>query len=146
MQNHTRHDSVSDVSSVSPRQDDSQAPAAGGADGTVITNGESAGRSPTRLVVILVPILIIAFYFGYLWFVSGVLPVVERFPNGKPQTTGYVKRHGVGYERTGRWTIYHPNGAKAAEGMYERGRKVPESWHYWDESGREIPEQPTASQ
>ncbi|MBX3395542.1 MAG: hypothetical protein KF841_09250 [Phycisphaerae bacterium] len=145
MQNNARHDPVSYVSTDPLSRDDSQDSPAGAAGVSGVADGESADRSPTRLVVILVPILIVALYFGYLWFVSGVLPVVERFPNGKPQTTGYVKRHGVRYERTGRWTIYHPNGGRAAEGMYEQGRKLPESWHYWDESGREIPE-PQATQ
>jgi hypothetical protein len=88
---------------------------------------------------------VIVLFGAYLWWISGVLPVVERFPNGKPQTTGYVKRYGSAYEKTGRWTTFHPNEQKASEGLYEHGNRVPESWHYWDEKGNEIPGGETTS-
>jgi hypothetical protein len=56
--------------------------------------------------------------------------------------TGKRKAEGV-YEASkggdrigkhGKWTYYHPNGQKAAEGEYEYGTKVG-LWSYWDASG-----------
>lgn len=101
---------------------------------------ESGPSGKSKCAVVVVIVAVIALYAGYLWWISGVLPVVERFPSGKPQTTGYVKRYGTAYEKTGRWTTFHPNEQKASEGMYEHGKKVPDSWHYWDPNGREISE------
>lgn len=96
----------------------------------------------TRFAVAAIPLVIIIFFFTYLWWVSGVLPHVERFANGKPRVTGYVKRDGVTYHRTGRWVTFHANGQKASEGFYDRDVKTPGTWQYWDDAGRELPAEP----
>lgn len=96
-------------------------------------------RDRKKLAAVVIITLVLGLFAGYLWWISGVLPVVERFPNGKPKVTGYAKRESGGdYKKTGRWTTFHPNGIKASEGMYESDQKVPETWHYWDEAGKEL--------
>lgn len=103
-----------------------------------LATSEGARHGKSKYVAAAVIALVLALFGGYLWWISGVLPVVERFPNGKPQTTGYVKRYGTRYEKTGRWTTFYADERKASEGLYERGQKVPESWHYWDSTGKEL--------
>ncbi len=116
---------------------------------SVPADAESAGpltrrQRLTRFAVAAIPLIIIIFFFTYLWWVSGVLPHVERFANGKPRVTGYVKRDGVTYHRTGRWVSFHANGQKASEGFYERDVKTPGTWQYWDDAGNELPAEPQA--
>lgn len=95
-----------------------------------------------KFMVAAIPLLVVILYFAYLWTVSGVLPVVEKYANEKLKVTGYVKREGVQYQRTGMWTTYHPNGQEASKGRYNHGNKVPDTWHYWDENGKELPADP----
>lgn len=95
-----------------------------------------------KYLVGAVPILVLVAYLSYLWFVSGVLPVVEHYPGRKIKTEGYVKRAGFGeYRRQGHWVTYHANGRKASEGFYEAGKKI-SPWTYWDEDGRELSAEP----
>lgn len=102
--------------------------------------GTSTSQRPSRRLpkwAIVIPFLVLATWFSYVWFVSGVLPSVEKDPkSGRVTAEGYVKRVGWGdYRRHGHWVTYHPNGQKASEGMFEREDKTGE-WKYWDESGR----------
>jgi hypothetical protein len=96
---------------------------------------------PRRLPkwAVAIPFLVLAAWFSYVWFVSGVLPSVEKDPKtGRVTAKGYVKRAGWGdYRRHGHWVTFHPNGQKESEGMYERGTKLGE-WDYWDETGRAV--------
>ena len=93
-------------------------------------------RSPW---LVLIPIVVLALWFGYLFFVSRVLPSEETYPDGRRSAVGTVKRHGFfDYKRSGLWREYHRNGAVAGEGQYEAGEKVEESWEYWDEDGKPI--------
>ncbi len=102
-------------------------------------SGENpGGRAPSRKATVLIPLAVLAAWFGYLWLVSGVLPATETYANGRIKARGYVKRVGLGtYKRHGTWTEYHENGTKAAEGRFQRGRKVG-AWRRWDEAGRLI--------
>jgi hypothetical protein len=94
------------------------------------------GRGLRRRLLPLVPILALAAWFAYLWAVSGVIPSVERYADGRLKAEGFVKRTGWGtYQRHGRWVTYYPGGARASEGFYELGRKAG-TWSYWDEDGR----------
>jgi hypothetical protein len=101
----------------------------------------TASRAPRRLPkwAIVIPFFVLTAWFSYVWFVSGVLPSVEKDPKtGRVTAEGYVKRAGWGdYRRHGHWVTFHPNGQKASEGMYERGVKVGD-WRFWDESGRDV--------
>ncbi|HKQ48639.1 MAG TPA: hypothetical protein VJZ71_11260 [Phycisphaerae bacterium] len=101
----------------------------------------STPRAPRRLPkwAIAIPFLVLTAWFSYVWFVSGVLPSVEKDPKtGRVTAEGYVKRVGWGdYRRHGHWVTYHANGQKASEGMYEDGVKVGE-WRSWDEYGRAL--------
>ena len=107
----------------------------------------AVGKPPDRSVlkkclVGAIPVLVLILYLWYLWFVSGVLPVVENYPNRQIKTEGYVKRAGFGdYRRQGHWVTYHANGQKASQGFYEAGEKI-SPWTYWDEDGRELPIEP----
>ena len=95
-----------------------------------------------KCLVGTIPVLVLALYLSYLWFVSGVLPFVENYPRGQIKTEGYVKRTGFGdYRRQGHWVTYHANGQKASQGFYEAGEKI-SPWTYWDEDGREFPTEP----
>ena len=104
-------------------------------------NKKSSRRLPSWAIVI--PFLVLAVWFSYVWFVSGVLPSVEKDPKtGRVTAEGYVKRAGWGdYRRHGHWVTFHPNGQKGSEGMYERGVKTGE-WKYWDEIGKPMPPAP----
>lgn len=82
---------------------------------------------------IALPFVGLILWFAYLWFVSGVVPMVEKYDDGKPRVLGYMKREGLStYRKTGHWVTYYPDGAKASEGDYLRGEKVDGSWTYWD--------------
>jgi len=93
-------------------------------------------RSPW---LVLVPIIVLALWFGYLFFVSGVLPSEETYPDGRRKAVGTVKRYGFfDYKRSGLWREYHRNGAVAGEGQYEAGEKKEATWEYWDDAGKPI--------
>lgn len=95
-----------------------------------------------KWAVVGIPLLVVGAYFGYLWFVSGVLPSREFYPNGEKKALGYVRRHGfAAYRRTGHWVTFHRNGRKASEGFYENGKKVG-AWSYWDERGEPLSGEP----
>ena len=97
-----------------------------------------------KCLVGAIPVLVLILFLSYLWFMSGVLPVVENYPEGQIKTEGYVKRAGFSeYRRQGHWVTYHANGQKASQGFYEAGEKV-SPWTYWDEAGRELPAEPEA--
>lgn len=91
---------------------------------------------------VVIPLLAVIAWFGYLWFTMGVLPVNDTFPDGRPKAEGHVKRASFGvYEKHGVWTTYHEaDGSKASEGCYELGEKTG-TWTYWDEQGVERTEQ-----
>lgn len=97
---------------------------------------------PTTKRRLLVPLFIlsaIAAWFGYLWFVSGVIVSKERYPGGKIKAEGYLKRAGWSeYRPHGRWETFHENGQMSSTGLYVNGR-MDGLWKYWDESGRELP-------
>jgi hypothetical protein len=109
----------------------------------LIAGGKSPGaRAVRKYLVGAIPIVVLVLFLSYLWFVSGVLPVVERYPGREIKTEGYVKRAGFAeYRRQGHWVTYHANGQKASEGFYEAGEKL-RPWRYWDEGGRELPAEP----
>ncbi|MCB9862322.1 MAG: hypothetical protein H6820_03110 [Phycisphaerales bacterium] len=102
----------------------------------------SASQSPRsnairKHLIITIPFIVLILWFSYLWFVSGVLPSVQKYDNGDPKELGYVKRSGLAtYRRAGHWVTYHPNGQKASEGEYENGEKVAGTWKYWDAAGQ----------
>lgn len=100
----------------------------------------NVGRDTHRgRFTLLIPLTVVALFFCYLWWVSGVVQSVHRYPSGRKMEVGNVRRHGLSdYRRTGRWMTYHENGEKASEGEYIDGRKAGE-WLYWDESGKAIP-------
>ncbi|MFQ5500906.1 MAG: toxin-antitoxin system YwqK family antitoxin [Phycisphaerae bacterium] len=109
------------------------------------------GRSRIRRILVgLIPVVVLCGYLGYLWFVSGVLPSVDRYPDGTIKSKGYVSRYRFGvYHKTGRWVTYHPNGVMASDGFYEDGEKTDTwkgekvaGWRYWDEEGNEMPAAP----
>jgi len=94
------------------------------------------------LLIAAIPLLVLAAWFTYLWSISGVLPAVEKYPNGRLKSAGYVKRVGLAdYRRHGRWITYHSNGQKQSEGLYELGEQKG-TWTYWDEKGARLPPQP----
>lgn len=96
------------------------------------------GRARSGKATVVIPLAVLLAWFGYLWLVSGVLPATETYSDGRIKAQGYVKRVGLGaYKRHGTWTEYHENGTKAAEGRFQRGRKVG-AWCRWDEAGRLI--------
>jgi hypothetical protein len=108
------------------------------------TDQGSQRRIPRIAVVI--PFLALIAWFWYMWFVSDVLPSMEKDPKtGRVRAEGYVKRVKWGeYQRQGRWVTYHENGQKASEGSYRDGAKDGE-WKYWDESGRPVTSAPVAT-
>ncbi len=90
------------------------------------------GKRRQRLLV-AVPFVVLVLWFAYLWFVSGVVPSVEKWPDGTLKATGYVERHGLSdYRRSGRWTTYHPDGEVSGTGLYENGEKLEHTWEYFD--------------
>lgn len=100
-------------------------------------DASAPGNRFSKYLVVSIPIIVLFAWFGYLWFVSGVLPSVQKYDNGEKKALGYVKRTGlVTYQRTGHWVTFHPNGEKSGEGEYKDGEKVPGSWHYWDAAGQ----------
>ncbi|HPF38837.1 MAG TPA: hypothetical protein P5081_18460 [Phycisphaerae bacterium] len=114
-----------------------------GACGASIT--PDAGDAPSskpdirKHLVITIPFIVLIVWFGWLWFVSGVLPSVQKYDNGAFKEKGLVKREGLAtYRRTGHWETYHPNGVKASEGLYERGEKLAGKWMYWDAMGNAV--------
>lgn len=102
----------------------------------------TGGDSRRGRFTLLIPLAVLLAFFAYMWWVSGVVQSVQRFPDGRVKARGYVKRHGFGeYRRTGRWELFHENGAMAAEGAYENGEKTG-PWRYWDSQGRELTGEP----
>lgn len=92
-----------------------------------------------RHILAAVPFVALVLWFGYLWFVSSVIPYVEKYPDGTPKMTGYLERHGLSeYHRTGKWATYHPNGVESGTGMYENDAKVESTWSYYDEAGKPV--------
>jgi len=88
---------------------------------------------------------ILGVWFGYLWFVSGVITSVEKFPDGAIKAEGYLKRTGLStYERHGRWVTRRPDGCTESDGKYVHGRKHG-LWRYWDAAGRELPSESYAN-
>ena len=110
-----------------------------------IVDGQPPGPGVLKkLLVGAIPVLVLIVFLSYLWFVSGVLPVVENYPKGQIKTEGYVKRAGFGeYRQQGHWVTYHANGQKASEGFYEAGEKI-NPWTYWDEDGGELSAEPSS--
>ncbi|MCG8404667.1 MAG: hypothetical protein MI923_05655 [Phycisphaerales bacterium] len=99
-------------------------------------------RSSKRYIVAAIPVLVLVAFLGYLWFVTGVLPSEELYPDGSQKAIGYVKRDGLtAYRRHGHWATYHQNGQMASDGFYENGEKTG-IWKYWDEHGNELPSAP----
>lgn len=109
-----------------------------------IVDAKPPGRSVLKKCLVgAIPVFVLIVFLAYLWFVSGVLPVVENYSDGQIKTEGYVKRVKFGeYLRQGHWVRYHANGQKSSEGFYEAGDKV-DPWTYWDEDGRELPDEPS---
>jgi hypothetical protein len=100
-------------------------------------NDNGGGRRKHLLAAI--PFVALILWFAYLWFVSGVIPYVDRYPNGNPKATGYVERHGLSeYRKTGKWVTYHPNGVESGTGKYEDDAKVDSTWMYFDEAGKPV--------
>jgi hypothetical protein len=92
----------------------------------------SPGKSK-RIVLGIIPLFVLALWFCYLWFVSGVLTSEEKYPGGATKARGYVKRsHFFDYKRHGAWTTFYPNGEVESRGRYEMGEKVG-SWEHWDQ-------------
>jgi hypothetical protein len=92
-----------------------------------------------RLLLSLVPLLALAVWLGYVWWVSTVIVATEQWPDRTIRAEGYLKRSTLfgGYKRHGAWTFYHPNGRKSAEGRFDLGVEVGH-WDRWDETGRPI--------
>lgn len=89
-----------------------------------------------RFFFVLIPIILVAGWLSYAWFITGVFPVTEKYPSGAMKAQGYVRRAGVeAYKRQGHWVTFHEHGQKESEGDYDRGEKKGD-WHYWDEQGR----------
>ncbi|MCA9256592.1 MAG: hypothetical protein KDA33_13180 [Phycisphaerales bacterium] len=114
-----------------------------GACGAAIPSDAGGAPSPKpdirKHLVITIPFIVLIVWFGWLWFVSGVLPSVQKYDDGSFKEKGYVQREGLAtYRRTGRWETFHPNGVKASEGLYERGEKVAGKWMYWDAMGNAV--------
>lgn len=99
----------------------------------------SSGRGRFRAwTLAAAPLIALAAWFVYLWAVSGVIPSVERYPNGRVKAEGYVKRVGFGaYKRHGHWTTYYPSGARQSEGTYVLGEKQTD-WVYWAEDDGDV--------
>lgn len=96
------------------------------------------GSPTTKLLFSLLPLTVLAIWFAYMWFVSGVIPGKEKYANGAIKAEGYLKRESLGeYVRHGHWTTYYESGAKSGEGSYDMGTKS-RDWTYWDESGRQL--------
>lgn len=94
-----------------------------------------------RRLLTLVPLAVLATWFTYMWFVSRVVPSIDKYPGGAIRAEGYAQRRGFGeYMKTGHWVTYHAGstpgktGPKESEGMYVDGQKDGE-WRYWDERG-----------
>lgn len=103
-----------------------------------LSRSMGSGTRSTRILFGLIPLVALAAWFGYMWYVSGVLPSKEKYPSGKLKAEGYVKRTHLGeYVRHGHWTTYHESGEKLGEGTYNMGHKEPD-WKYWDESGKPV--------
>ncbi|GMU35185.1 MAG: hypothetical protein HS101_01550 [Planctomycetia bacterium] len=93
------------------------------------------GSPKTKLLLSLVPLTVLALWFAYMWFVSGVIPAQEKYSSGAIKAEGYLKRENLGeYVRHGHWITYFENGAKSGEGSYDMGAKTGK-WTYWDELG-----------
>lgn len=97
-----------------------------------------------RRLLALAPLVVLAAWFGYMWFVSRVIPSIDKYPGGAIRAEGYARRAGFGeYAKTGHWVTYHPGaapgqtGPKESEGTYVDGEKDGE-WRYWDERGELI--------
>lgn len=106
----------------------------------VSSTGEASSKyGPRNRWLVLVPILVLALWFGYLFFISSVLPSEETDSAGRRTAVGSVKRHGFfDYKRSGLWREFHTNGAVAGEGQYVAGEKKDATWEYWDEAGKPI--------
>lgn len=97
-----------------------------------------------RRLLTLVPLAVLAAWFTYMWFMSRVVPSIDKYPGGAIRAEGYARRARFGeYMKTGHWVTYHPGatpgqtGPKESEGMYVDGEKDGE-WRYWDERGELI--------
>ncbi len=89
-----------------------------------------------RAAPIVIPLFAVAAWFGYVHFVSRVLPIEAEYSDGAVKVQGRAMRSGLGeYQRHGPWVEFHPNGRKAVEGNYRMGRKIG-AWREWDEFGR----------
>jgi hypothetical protein len=92
-----------------------------------------------KFLVAAIPIAVLCGWFYYLWFVSSVLPSVEKYPNKVVKAEGYVERVRIGeYHRTGHWVTYHPSGKKESEGSYANGN-MEGPWQFWNEAGEAQP-------
>jgi hypothetical protein len=108
-------------------------------DSHLATHPSLAGRPRLRRMLVLAPFVMLLAWFGYAWFVSGVVAVKEKYPGGTIKTEGYIRRVWLNeYKRHGHWVTYHANGQKESEGNYKHGEKVG-TWSYWDDDGRPRP-------
>ncbi len=108
---------------------------------TTLANHPTTLTGTRRRLLTLVPLAVLATWFTYMWFVSRVVPSIDKYPGGAIRAEGYAQRQGFGeYAKTGHWVTYHPGpipgktGPKESEGMYVEGQKDGE-WRYWDERG-----------
>ena len=91
-----------------------------------------------RLVPILIPVLVLAAWFLYMWAVSGIITKVEKYPDGNVKAEGYLKRVGLGeYRPHGHWVTYHENGKKASDGYFDLGEKTGDWTHLKDDGSVE---------
>jgi len=105
------------------------------------TAPRDARRMPKAVGATIVIAALVA-WFGYIWWISGVMPYEERFegPGSQIKCAGFLKRTGLNdYKRHGLWTTYHRNGEKESQGHYDRGHQTG-LWTYFDEKGHVVKE------
>jgi hypothetical protein len=94
---------------------------------------------PKKFLVAMIPVAALGGWLYYLWFVSAVLPSVEKYSDQSIKAEGYVERVRLGeYRRTGHWVTFHPNGKKESEGRYAEGKMIG-TWEFWSKEGEAMP-------
>ena len=99
-------------------------------------------RMPKAVGATIVIAALVA-WFGYIWWISGVMPYEERFegPGSQIKCAGFLRRSGLNdYKRHGLWTTYHRNGEKESQGHYDHGHQTG-LWTFFDEKGHVVKEQ-----
>ena len=108
------------------------------------SGARGSGVGVRRLLLVAAPVIAVAVWVYYLWFISGVIPATDKFQSGRLKSEGFVQRAGgEGYLRQGHWVTYHENGQKESEGEYTRGAKTGE-WMYWDSKGKRVADVPAS--